>query len=77
FFVMLERRVGAMQVTLNLPQSGERPRQISSDPSITTLGNSFNQVLLGVRKPMLSSRLKSLLYKLFGRRHTRNPPGVQ
>jgi len=55
-----------MQISLNLPQSGERPRQFRSDPGRTTEIDSLDQVPLGIVKSMLSPRLKRLPQEFVG-----------
>jgi hypothetical protein len=66
FFIVLEGRVGAMLISLNLSQSGERPRQFRSDPGRATEIDSLDQVPLGIVKSMLSSSLKRLPQKFVG-----------
>jgi hypothetical protein len=55
-----------MHIPLNLPESGERPRQVHSHSSRATDIDSLDQVPLGIVKSMLSSSLKRLPQKFVG-----------
>ncbi len=64
--IMPQGIVDAALVPLNLPQSGERPRQLSSITATAIQRDHLNQIALSIREPMVSSRLQSLLKKFVG-----------
>ena len=61
---MPERSVAVAQISLNLSQVSECPRQFSADARRATKSDSLDQIPFGVVKAMITTRLKSLSQKL-------------
>jgi hypothetical protein len=50
-----------MHISLNLAQIGQSPRQLTGLAALPAKRNRIEQIVLRIVKPIVSSRLKSLL----------------
>ena len=63
-FIMLERCARIFEVALNLAKTGERTGQSLPFFCLAAGADSFNQIASGIGRPMVSSRLGSLVQEV-------------